>query len=220
MIPERRERSEQLEQAGFTLLELIISMAIGLVIIAGIAMIFVSNSKTSSAVFSRTERMGDLYLASQLMQADLRESVANAAPNPAFPADLLAGKRKPTGICQAPNNQTVSLPANYPTSFPYYPYWDSASKTLTYQDLDGNTGIFQYQRTANDRVYWLRPDPCVYQFQELIRGLDPVNGMTLPVPPTQSGNVIEVKLQAGYQDENHQAKSLYLTFRTWPRNKR
>jgi len=201
-------------EAGFTLIELMISMAMGLIIIAGLASVFATNSKVSGAVTSRTERMGDLYLASQLMQAGLRESVAVIAP--AFPADLGAGGRKPAAICASPNNQSVSIPANYPTSFPYLPYWDLTSKTLTYQDMDGNTGIFHYQRTQSDRLYWLRPDPCVYQFQELLRDLDTTNGMV--VAATSAGGAVSVTLQSSYTNEQRQTSLLSLSFKIWPRN--
>jgi len=201
-------------EAGFTLIEMMISMAMGLIIIAGLAMVFNSNSKISTAITSRTERMGDLYLASQLMQAGLRESVSVTAP--AYPADLGAGGRKPASTCSSPNNQSVSIPANYPGSFPYFPYWDATSKTLTYQDIDGNTGIFHYQHTQNDRLYWLRPDPCTYQFQELLRDMDTSNGMA--VAPTSAGGAVSVTLQSTYSNEQNQSRTLSLSFKTWPRN--
>jgi len=200
---------------GFTMIEMLISMSMGLVIIGGITMIFMTNSNISRVVSSQTELMGDLYLASHLMQAGLRESVAVTTPNPAFPVDLGAGARKPAALCSAPNDKTVSKPSNYPTSFPSYPYWDATSKTLTYQDLDGNTGIVQYQRTANDRIYWLKPDPCVYQFQELIRDLDVTAGMSATV---SANGEVDVTLQSVYSNEQKQSKTLSLSFKTWPRN--
>jgi len=201
-------------EAGFTLIEMMISMTMGLVIIAGLSLVFNTNSKISSAITSRTERMSDLYLASQLMQAGLRESMSVTAP--AYPADLAAGGRKPAAICSAPNSQSVSIPANYPASFPYLPYWDATSKTLTYQDMDGNTGIFHYQHTQTDRLYWLRPDPCVYQFQELLRDLDTTNGLV--VSPTSAGGPVSITLQSTYSNEQHQGSTLSLSFKLWPRN--
>jgi prepilin-type N-terminal cleavage/methylation domain-containing protein len=204
----------QEKECGFTLIELMVTMVMGLIILAGITALFISYGKTSTAVSSRTERMGDLYLAMQMMQADLRESVADSAPSPSFPADLESGGRKPVGVCNTPNNKSVSKPANYPTSFPYYPYWDAVSKTLTYQDQDGNTGIFQYQRTSNDRIYWLRPDRCVYRFEELIRDLDTTSGMTVS---TASG-VWTVTLNATHSDEERKRKNMSMSFKAWPRN--
>ena len=202
------------EQQGFTLIEMLIGMAMGLIILAGLTMLFISYSDSSRAMASRTERMADLYLASHVMQAGLRESVSNAAPVPAFPVDMGVGGRKPIGVCTSPNSLSVSLPANYPVSFPYFPYWDATSKTLTYQDLDGNTGVFQYQRTANDRIYWLRPDPCVSQFEELMRDLDTATGMQVAI----AGGVLTVTLTSTYITEGKKSSALSLTFKTWPRN--
>ncbi len=202
-------------QRGFTLIEMLISMSMGLVIIAGITMVFMSNSNVSRVISSQTEIMGDLYLASHLMQAGLRGSVAVTTPSPSFPADLGSGARKPTALCDSPNDKSVSLPTNYPTSFPSYPYWDATSKTLTYQDMDGNTGIIQYQRTANDRIYWLRPDPCVWQFQELIRDMDLNSGLAVTI---SSSGEVDVTLIAAYSNEQKQSRTLSLSFKTWPRN--
>ena len=211
-------------EAGFTLIEMLISMAMGLVIIAGLTSIFIADSNTSRAISSRGERMGDLFLVSHLMQEAIRQSVSATNPNPSFPADLSAGARKPVGTCSAPNNKSVSLPAGYPTSFPFYPYWDAASKTITYQDLDGNTGIFQYQRSANDRIYWLRPDPCVYKFEELIRDMDVTNGMVIYDPAnnqpvtTALGGGMRIDLTSTYVNADKQAKNLSLSLTIWPRN--
>jgi prepilin-type N-terminal cleavage/methylation domain-containing protein len=59
---------------GFTLIELLVSMGIGMVILLGLTVMFTSNARVSSAVALRTERMGDLYLASQIMQNELRNA--------------------------------------------------------------------------------------------------------------------------------------------------
>jgi prepilin-type N-terminal cleavage/methylation domain-containing protein len=202
---------------GFTLIELMVTMGMGLIILAGITTVFTSISSTSSALSSRTERMSDLYLASQIMQSDLRESKADAAPSPSFPADLGAGGRKPVALCASPNNKSVSLPTNYPTSFSSYPFWDATSKTLTYQDQDGNTGIFYYQKTSNDRIYWLRPDPCTYTFQELTRNMDTTSGLSVTAPTSPSG-IWTVTLNAVYTNKDHKNFILAQTFKTRPRN--
>ncbi|NWF38153.1 prepilin-type N-terminal cleavage/methylation domain-containing protein [Mariprofundus sp. NF] len=60
------------DEAGFTLIEMMIGMAMGLIILAGLTMMFVSMNDASRAVTSRGERMADLYLVSHLMQAELR----------------------------------------------------------------------------------------------------------------------------------------------------
>jgi len=59
---------------GFTLIELLISMAMGLIILLGMMMMFTSDAKVSGTLASRTERLGDLYLVSQIMQTELRNA--------------------------------------------------------------------------------------------------------------------------------------------------
>ncbi len=61
---------------GFTLIEMMISMAIGMVILVGLSLTFQAIGGSSRVVASRTERMADLYLASQIMQGELRQSRA------------------------------------------------------------------------------------------------------------------------------------------------
>lgn len=94
------------------------------------------------------------------------------------------------------------------------PYWDAGTKTFTYQDQDGNTGIFQYQRSSNDRVYWLRPDPTISQFAEMVRDLDTANGMTAAL----AAEVWTVTLNSSYLDEEHASRALTMSFNVWPRN--
>jgi len=210
----------QRPEAGFTLIEMMMALGMGLIIIAGLSAMFVTNSRVTESFTSRTERMGDLYLASQLMQADLRGSRSTLLVPP-FPADLKPGKRlikDINGVCNTP--ASVSLPTSYPTSFTYLPFWDAASKTLTYQDLDGNTGIFQYQRTAKDRIYWLRPDNCIKKFEELMRNVEPIKGIEGMVvsTPVGGGGPVDVTLQSSYRAGNKQNAPLTLSFKLWPRN--
>ncbi|GAV21251.1 hypothetical protein MMIC_P2233 [Mariprofundus micogutta] len=199
--------TDQAREQGFTLIEMMIGMAMGLIILAGLTMLFVSYGDSSRAMASRTERMGDLYLASHVMQAGLRESLS--VPDAT------------TSILTNLASRSITAPTGYPASdatFTALPYWDATSKTITYQDLEGNVGIFQYQRTANDRIYWLRPLAAGVTgsstFQELMRDLDTSSGMTVTV----SGGNVTVTLTSAYTNENKQGKTLSLTFKTWPRN--
>jgi len=61
-----------MQERGFTLVELLVAMAIGLVILAGIISLYVSGINSNRAEMSRTERMSDLYLAAQIMQSELK----------------------------------------------------------------------------------------------------------------------------------------------------
>ncbi|TLS73681.1 prepilin-type N-terminal cleavage/methylation domain-containing protein [Mariprofundus erugo] len=202
-------------EEGFTLIELMISMAMGLVIIAGLASVFITNSKVTSSVSSRTERMGDLYLASQLMQAGLRESLnVPSATNPILTDLASRGVTPPTGY-----------PASNAT-FTSLPYWDATSKTLTYQNMEGHVGIFQYQRPSTNCpangagcIFWLRPlaaaDSGSATFQEMMRDLSTTNGLVVSASATAG---VSVTLQASYMNEQHQSSVLSLGFKIWPRN--
>jgi len=61
---------------GFTLVEMMISMAIGLIILLGMMMMFISDAKVSDTMASRTDRLSDLFLVSQIMQGELRNAQA------------------------------------------------------------------------------------------------------------------------------------------------
>jgi len=50
-----KDTGDQVGERGFTLIEMMISMAMGLILIAGIASIFASMGKTSSVVSEKTE---------------------------------------------------------------------------------------------------------------------------------------------------------------------
>jgi len=202
-------------EQGFTLIEMLISMAMGLVLIAGISSIFIADSNIARVMSSRSERMGDLFLASHLMQEALRES--QSAPDATMP------------ISTNLSNRGVTAPPSYPNdaTFTALPYWDATSNTLTYQDLEGNVGIFQYKRTSNDRIYWLRPLAAgasgSSSFQELMRDLDTANGMKVYDPltnlaATALGGGMRVDLTSAYTNENKLSRTLSLSFMSWPRN--
>ncbi len=202
-------------EQGFTLIEMLISLAMGLVLIAGIASIFISDSNISRTLSSRSEDMGDLFLVSHLMQAALRGSQSVPDVNMTIRTNLA--------------NRGVTPPPNYPAdaTFTALPFWHAASNTLTYQDLEGNVGIFQYRRTSNDRIYWLRPLPVGASgsstFQELMRGLDTANGMKIYDPATNLvattlGGGMRVDLTSAYTNESKQGRTMSLSFLVWPRN--
>jgi len=61
-------------EQGFTLMELMIALGMGVVILLGMVMTFASQGGVANALSSRTARMGDLYIASQIMQSALRNA--------------------------------------------------------------------------------------------------------------------------------------------------
>jgi len=173
---------------GFTLIELMISMAIGLVILAGISAMFISYGKTSTAVSARTERMGDLYMASQIMQAELRmgQDVCWDAAN--------------SRIIYQPLDGTVVLGA------------------CTSVDADNGSFELRAADPGNDKptpyVCWDRPSVgggC----QELIRDLATTNGMSAV---QSASGTWTVTMGSSYVDEERKGKNMTLSFNTWPRN--
>jgi len=72
----KRRITVQASACGFTMIELLVSMSMGLIILLGTMMMFTSDAKVASALASRTERLGDLYIASQIMQNELRNAQA------------------------------------------------------------------------------------------------------------------------------------------------
>ena len=62
----------QSTQRGFTLVEVLISMGIAMVLLAGMTSVFVSQTRVANMMNGKTEAMGDLFLASQIMQSELR----------------------------------------------------------------------------------------------------------------------------------------------------
>lgn len=59
---------------GFTLIEFMVAIGMGMVVLLGTVMMFSTQSKVASSLTSRTARLGDLYIASQMMQSELRNA--------------------------------------------------------------------------------------------------------------------------------------------------
>lgn len=63
-------------EPGFTLIELMVSLLIGMVLMAGIYTNFIMQSRVQTMQSDITDNMGDLYLASTIMLSQLRTSTA------------------------------------------------------------------------------------------------------------------------------------------------
>jgi prepilin-type N-terminal cleavage/methylation domain-containing protein len=184
---------------GFTLIEMLVSMTMGLLILAGLTSMFVSMNDASRAVSSRSDRMGDLYLASHIMQAELRES---------------------KNLCwDAAKNRIIYEPLD--SSNPLI--------IKTCNTVNPTNGSFEFRpaKTGKPTPYicWDRPnkgDGC----QELIRDMSAPNPSNPSTPPnplgliaTQSANLIwTITLTSSYLNENKANKTLSLRFKTWKRN--
>jgi len=178
---------------GFTLIEMMIAMAIGMVILLGMMLTFSSNTKVSSSLASRTELLGDVYLVSQIMQTELRNSSDICKDTSPASPDLAR-------VIYQPSDSTVGLGACSSV--------DSANGSFVLRSPDST------HPTAY--ICWDRPeqnDGC----QELIRDvtLSPL-GLDADVIPAGVSTFI---LRIDYQDTDNKVKSMDMKFKAWSRNR-
>ncbi len=174
---------------GFTLIEMLVGMTMGLLILAGLTSMFVSMNDASRAVSSRSDQMGNLYLASHIMQAELRES-----------QDLCWDATK-NRIIYRPLDSIIPL------------------DTTACNTVDASQGSFEFRpaKTGHPTPYicWDRPNKT--RCEELIRGMSASNPSGLVA--SQSANSIwTITLTSSYLNENKANKTLSLRFKTWKRN--
>jgi len=192
-----------LKERGFTLIEMMITMGIALFIMAGMTSVFVSQTRTATMLKNKTEAMGDLFLASQIMQGELRSSKAICK----YTSPLV------TLVYQPIDSNMSILPC--------------ASAAPTSNSVSVKNGFFQYEKYAKNawHLWWKRPTkhptnpPKKAKRDELIRGLASVGGMNVKVvsaPPLP--DVYEVTLTSQIRGQNNQVSLLPLTFKVWARN--
>ncbi|MBL1353689.1 MAG: prepilin-type N-terminal cleavage/methylation domain-containing protein [Zetaproteobacteria bacterium] len=174
---------------GFTLMELLIGLVIGMIILAGMSSVFITQTRTSTMLSDKTAGMGDLYLASQMMQSELRGSKTicwNAATSSLVyqPFDSPIAL---TAACLAPTAATNG-------SFEFRPI--SGTKPTPY-------------------ICWNRPNDGT-GCQELLRNMLPVTG--LAVTSTVNTTMRTIVLTSQYRGQDGSAKPLSLEFKIWPRN--
>ncbi len=179
------------KQDGFTLIELLITMAIGMIIMAGMTAVFISQTRTATMLKHKTEAMGDLFLASQIMQSELRGSKgicwnANKLLYQPFDSNVLC-----TGAVSGKNGsfEFRAPNATHPTS---YVCWNRPNNGSGCQEL-------------------LRGLPAAGGLAVAIITPAPV------VPPLPTTYV--VTLTSKVTGQANQAKTLGLTFKVWARNK-
>ncbi|MDQ7003885.1 MAG: type II secretion system protein [Ghiorsea sp.] len=199
-------------ERGFTLVELLITVGIAMFVLAGMSALFVSQTRTAHVLNAKSEILNDLFLASQMMQLELRgakavcwDSAAKSiryqpltSPNDT-PANVLANQL--TALCtknSAKNGFFQIRPKNNTDKPTPYICWD---------EQDDGTGC-----------------------QELLRGMKAHVSATdsgMMISPT--ANVVDVygklvqtvrtiTLTAEYQDRDRNIKDLSLSFKVWPRN--
>ncbi|MDX8377659.1 MAG: type II secretion system protein [Mariprofundales bacterium] len=182
-------------ERGFTMLEMLVSVAIGLILLAGMTANFVAQSNINSMQSETTERLEDLHLASQIMQREM-----------AFSQRALLTDQYTTATSIVLQYSPYSAPTNTCNNASYRTYGQFIYKTL-------NTGSTTGRMEA---IYWWRPG-CSDK-QELIRDLESTleTGMVLAIHPITG--MVQVTLNSSYLNSNKQEKILTSTFKIWPRN--
>lgn len=191
----RREGQKQMER-GFTMIEMMITMMIALVIMAGMMGLFVSQTRTAQVLNSKSEVLNDLFLASQMMQFELRGAKA---------------------ICWDSVNTLIRYqPLSSPAA-------DNIGTGCTAVNQTVN-GYFQRKNKSSTGshpsafIFWNKPGNV--NSNELIRGMKADAAVT--IAPINNATLYEqrtITLTAQYLDKEHNARDLSLTFKVWPRNK-
>jgi len=196
-------------EKGFTLIEVMVTMVIALVILAGMSSLFISQTKTAQVLNQKSEVMNDLFLASQIMQQELRGAKAICWESGS------SNKRIRYQPLSSPNGTPAEVSANKLTS--------ACTKNSV------RNGFFQIRPKNNTSkptpyICWDRQGGNVPQIrcEEMLRGMKANVGMT--ISPTDNATakglqaVRTITLTAQYQDRDHNTKDLSLSFKVWPRN--
>jgi len=180
---------EKSTQQGFTIIEVMVTMVVALFVLAGMTSLFVSQTRTTQMLNQKSEAMSDLFLASQLIQVELRDAKAVC----------WEGSSKMLGY--QPIDSTVNISAACGGA------------------NDPENGYFLFKAataTKSACICWDRPnknDNC----QELIRGL--VDGAGMQVIDAGGLNQLKkITLSSEYQGKDLSKKVLSLSFKAWPRN--
>jgi len=179
------------QQKGFTLVEILISLAVALIILAGMTSVFVAQTRTATMLSGKTEAMGDLYLASQIMQSELRSAQAICW-------NAVSGL-----LVYQPLDSTTALAAACPA-----PAATNGSFEFRVVDITHPTPY----------ICWNRPNDAT-GCQELLRNLTVGTGLSVtPVANANMQIMRTVVISSQYQGQDHTLKPLGLAFKVWPRN--
>jgi len=176
---------------GFTLIEIMVAMVIALFLLAGLVTTMVSQQKTATMVSGRTDRLSDLFLASQIMQTALRDAQA---------------------MCwDGTNKRLVYQPLDSTAAV-------TAPCTAT---VNPKNGFFRFNAATavqSAAVCWDRPnlgDGC----QELLRDLKDVTGLQVsPVSNTNLKVLRKIILTALATNRDRIDRDVFMEFNVWPRN--
>ena len=176
-------------QAGFTLIELMVSLVVAMVILAGLYSNFIMQSRVQASQSSTVEAIEDLRLAAQIMGTQLRmaASICWDATNGLV--------YQPLGAVVMTGCATID------------PSWGAFSF-----DSSTSTGGRLWWRRPNPGA------SAPSARQEVLRGLDPTNGFQVTTANTDLGALRTITLISRYQNADRQDKSLSISFDVLPRN--
>ena len=176
-------------QAGFTLIELMVSLVVAMVILAGLYSNFIMQSRVQASQSSTVEAVEDLRLAAQIMGTQLRMA---------------------TNICWDATNGLVYQPLGAVTMTgcaTLDPSWGAFSF-----DSSASTGGRLWWRLPNPGA------SAPSNRQEVLRGLDPTNGFQATTSNADLGALRTITLVSRYQNADRQDKNLSISFDVLPRN--
>lgn len=187
----REAVQETVQSRGFTLVELLVSMVIVMIILAGLYSNVLMQSRVQASQASTVDSVEDLRIASQIMATQLRLA---------------------SNICwDSGNSRLVYQPLGAAVTL-------TASNCGT---LDTSWGAFQFSSgttATGGTVCWDRPNVgggC----QEVLRGLDSATGFS--VSPTSNASLTAIRtlnLVSQYKSVDRTNRDLEITFNVLPRN--
>ncbi|HXH64779.1 MAG TPA: prepilin-type N-terminal cleavage/methylation domain-containing protein [Mariprofundaceae bacterium] len=176
---------------GFTLVELLVSMVIVMIILAGLYSNVLMQSRVQASQASTVDAVEDLRISSQIMAGQLRLA---------------------TNICwDSGNNRLVYQPLGASVTL----------TAATCGTLDPSWGAFQFSSgtsATGGTVCWDRPvvgGGC----QEMLRGLDTATGFS--VTPTSNASLTAMRtltLVSQYKSVDRTNRDLQISFDVLPRN--
>jgi len=176
-------------QAGFTLIELMVSLVVAMVILAGLYSNFIMQSRVQASQSSTVESVEDLRLAAQVMEAPLRTAV-----NVCWDAT--------NGLVYQPLGSTVTM--------------TGCSGTV---DISWGAFRFSNSASTGGKVCWDRPNNgqgCQELLRGLdpTNGFTVSPGS----PVANLGVLRTITLVSQYQNADRQNKTLSISFDVLPRN--
>lgn len=178
---------------GFTLVELLVTMAIAMVILAGLYSNFLLQSRVQARQASTVDALEDLRLASQIMSTQLRLA---------------------SNICwDATNKRIIYQPLGATVM---------TSAACNAGTVDLSWGTFQFKSgtaATGGTLCWDRPNTANTNCDQMMQGLNSSSGFQ--VSPTSNSNLQALRsltLKGQYKSVDRQSKDLQIGFDVQPRN--